>query len=178
MMATELLPETDLQWLWTIDLVYVWFDILRYRRWKNAIILTSRRPALEFALAKTSPEAQLAGVTNQVVRAQARIDAEALRLEPNRFSALSTRLEAHGYDADAINANAFLQSLEFLTTIEKFLTSARHQVAALVREIRLDHEFVRRAREAIDRNLAQMKLAEQAAVESQPEQHEKGKQSA
>jgi hypothetical protein len=176
LMATELLPDTDLQWLWTIDLAWLWFDILRYRRWKNAIILTGRRAAIEFALAKTSPEAQMVSGMNPIIRAQARMDAEGLRLEPNRYGSLSTRLEAHGYDADAVNANAFVQGLDSLVTIEKFLTSARHQVVAMVREIRLDHEFVRRARETIDRDLAQMRLAEQeaeAVVESQPELHEK-----
>ena len=178
MMATDLSPDTDLQWLWVIDLTWLWFDIMRYRRWKNAIILTSRRAALEFALAKTDPEAlQISGM-NPMIRAQARVDAEVLRVDKNNRNPLSVRLEAHGYDADAVNANAFVQALEPLTAIEKFLTSARHQVAAMVREVRLDCEFVRRAREVIDRNLAQMKLVEQAAVESQPEQHEKGKQSA
>jgi hypothetical protein len=178
MMATELLPDTDLQWLWVIDLTWLWFDIMRYRRWKNAIILTSRRAALEFALAKTDPESlQISGM-NPMIRAQARVDAEVLRVDKNSRNPLSVRLEAHGYDVDAVNANAFVQALEPLTAIEKFLTSARHQVAAMVREVRLDCEFVRRAREVIDRNLAQMKLAEQAAVESQPEQHGEGKQSA
>jgi hypothetical protein len=178
MMATELLPDTDLQWLWVIDLSWLWFDIMRYRRWKNALILTSRRAALEFALAKTAPEGLQIGGMNPMIRAQARVDAEALRVDKNSRNPLAVRLEAHGYDADAVNANAFVQSLEALTAIEKFLTSARHQVAAMVREIRQDCEFVKRANEAINRNLAQMKLADQAATESRLEQHEEGKQSA
>jgi hypothetical protein len=178
MMASEILPDTDMEWLWTIDLAWLWFDILRYRRWKNAIILTGRRAALEFALAKTDPEAlQISGM-NPMIRAQARVDAEALRVDTNKRNRLSARLEAHGYDADAINASAFVQELIPLATIEKFLTSARHQVAVMLREVGLHREFMRRAGEVIDRNLAQMKLAEQPAVESQPEQHEKGKQSA
>ncbi len=158
MMATELLPDTDLQWLWVIDLTWLWFDIVRYRRWKSAIILTSRRAALEFALAKTDPESlQISGM-NPMIRAQARVDAEVLRVDKNNRNALSVRLEAHGYDADAVNASAFVEGRESLATIEKFLTSARHQVAAMVREIRLDCEFVRRAREAIDRNLAKNEI--------------------
>lgn len=177
MMATELLPDTDLQWLWVIDLTWLWFDIMRYRRWKSAIILTSRRAALEFALAKTDPESLQIGGMNPMVRAQARVDAEVLRVDKNSRNSLAVRLEAHGYDSDAVNANAFVQGLEPLTAIEKFLTSARQQVATMVREIRLDCEFVRRANEAINRNLVQMKLADQAAIELQPE-HENGKQPA
>jgi hypothetical protein len=169
MMATELLPDTDLQWLWVIDLTWLWFDIVRYRRWKSAIILTSRRAALEFALAKTDPESlQISGM-NPMIRAQARVDAEVLRVDKNNRNALSVRLEAHGYNADAVNASAFVEGRESLATIEKFLTSARHQVAAMVREIRLDCAFVQRAREAIDCNLAKMKLADQASAESKAE---------
>jgi hypothetical protein len=178
MMATELLPDTDLQWLWVIDLTWLWFDIIRYRRWKNAIIRTSRRAALEFALAKTDPESLQIGGMNPMIRAKARVDAEILRVDKNSRNPLSVRLEAHGFDADAVNASAFVQDLASVATIERFLVSARHQVASMVREIRLDCKFVRRAREAIDRNLAQMKLADQTNVESKPEQHEKGKQSA
>jgi hypothetical protein len=174
MMATDLLPDTDLQWLWVIDLTWLWFDIMRYRRWKSAIILTSRKAALEFALAKTDPELlQISGM-NPMIRAQARVDAEVLRVDKNSRNPLNVRLEAHGYDAGAVNANAFVQGLESLTVIEKFLASARQQVAAMVREIRLDCEYVRRANEAIDRNLAQMKLADQATIESLPEQHDSG----
>jgi hypothetical protein len=68
------------------------------------------------------------------IRAQARVDAEVLRVDKNSRNSLAVRLEAHGYDADAVNANAFFQGLESLTVIEKFLASARQQVAAMVRE--------------------------------------------
>jgi hypothetical protein len=173
MMASELGPDTDLEWLCTIDLTWLWFDITRYRRWKNAIIITGRRAALEFALAKTSPGAQLVGGMNPMIRAQARMDAEALQLEPNKHNSLSARLEAHGYDADAVNASAFVQGLEALATIEKFLASARHQVAVIVRDVGLRHEFTRRAWALARREAAEMKLLEQNDVQSQPKEQKK-----
>jgi hypothetical protein len=172
MMATEILPDTDMEWLWTIDLAWLWFDILRYRRWKNAIILTGRRGALEFALAKTNPEALQVGGMNPLIRGQARMDAEALRVDTNKRNPLNARLEAHGYDEDAINATAFVQGLESLTTIEKFLTSARRQVAMMLREVGLHREFARRAKEINDRYLAQMKLLDQTDGNLQPTEQE------
>jgi hypothetical protein len=172
MMATEILPDTDMEWLWTIDLAWLWFDILRYRRWKNAIILTGRRTALEFALAKTNPEALQIGGMNPLIRGQARMDAEALRVDTNKRNPLNARLEAHGYDEDAINATAFVQGLESLTTIEKFLTSARRQVAMMLRDVGLHREFARRAKEINDRYLAQMKMLEQTDVNSQDTEQE------
>jgi len=172
MMATEILPDTDVEWLWTIDLAWLWFDILRYRRWKNAIILTGRRAALEFALAKTNPEALQIGGMNPLIRGQARMDAEALRVDTNKRNPLNARLEAHGYDEDAINATAFVQGLESLTTIEKFLTSARRKVAMMLRDVGLHREFARRAKEINDRYLAQMKLLEQTDGNSQHTEQE------
>ena len=173
MMASELGPDTDLEWLCTIDLAWLWLDISRYRRWKNAIIITGRRAALEFALAKTSPEAQMVGGMNPMIRAQARMDAEALRVEPNKHNSMTARLEAHGYDADAVNASAFVQGLEALATIEKFLASARHQVAVIVREVGLRSAFARRAWEMSRRHAAEMKLLEKTEVDSQPKEQKK-----
>ena len=49
-MVTELIPDLDLEWLLAIDLAWIFFEIQRYRRWKNAVILTNRRAALEDVL--------------------------------------------------------------------------------------------------------------------------------
>jgi hypothetical protein len=164
MMVSEILPDTDMEWLWTIDLAWLLFDISRYRRWKNAILSTSRRAAIENALAKTNPEALQMGAINRMVRAQSCGEAEALRLETNNRNPLSARLEAHGYDADVINAAAFVQGLGALTSIEKFLTAARHQVAVMLREARLHREFTQRAKEATNRFLAELDARKQAKI--------------
>jgi hypothetical protein len=164
MMATEILPDTDMEWLWSIDLAWLWFDISRYRRWKNAILSTSRRAALEFALEKTDPETMQIGGTNRMTRAQSRVDAEALLLDAKSRDRLNSRLEAHGYDADALNAIAFVQGLDALASIEKFLTAARHQVANMFRDVRFHREFTKRANEATQRFLAELKTREQTAI--------------
>ena len=96
------------------------------------------------------------------------METEALQVAPNRHNSVSARFEAHGYDADAVNASAFVQRLEALATIEKFLASARHQVAVIVRDVGLRHEFARRATEMSRRHAAEMKLLEQTDVQSQP----------
>jgi hypothetical protein len=140
------------------------FDIWRYRRWKTAILLINRRAALENALAQTDPEMQQIAGMNALIRAQSRVDAEALRLETNSQDRLNRRLQAHGYDADAINAAAFVQGLEPLATIEKFLTSARHQIVVMLREARLHREFTQRAKEATNRFLAELDARKQAKI--------------
>jgi hypothetical protein len=164
LVESDLLPDTDMEWLWAIDLAWLWFDIWRYRRWKNAIILMNRRAAVENALAKTDPEALEIGGMNPMITAKSRVDAEALRLQTNSQDRLNRRLQAHGYDAEAINAAAFVQGLDALTTIEKFLTSARHQIVVMFREARLHREFTQRAREATERYLAELETRKQASI--------------
>jgi hypothetical protein len=44
LVESDLLPDSDMEWLWAIDLAWLWFDIWRYRRWKNAILLTIAEP--------------------------------------------------------------------------------------------------------------------------------------
>ena len=144
MILGELVPETDLEWLWTIELAWLWFEIYRYRRWKNAIILINRAAAVEKALSKTNPAAQGIGVTPGI-RAQARLESQALRANP-KDRALNARLQEYGYDSDAINAAAFVDGMMSLTMIEKFLASARQQASTMLREAGLRRDFVQRAR--------------------------------
>jgi len=167
LMVNEIIPDTPVEWLVTIDLAWLWMDIQRYRSWKNAIILINRKAALEFALAKTDPAA-VAGM-NPMLRGKARIDAETLRTEGNKPNELSTRLQAHGYDEDALNAAAFVQGLEPLVAIEKFLASARHQVAVMLRELGVRREFARRAKETLDRFLAEQSKERAVAAISEPD---------
>jgi hypothetical protein len=164
LVESDLLPDTDMEWLWAIDLAWLWFDIWRYRRWKTAILLINRNAALENALAQTDPETQQIAGMNALIRAQSRVDAEALRLETNSQDRLNRRLQAHGYDPDAINAAAFVQGLEPLAAIEKFLTSARHQIVVMFREARLHREFTQRAKEATNRFLAELDARKQAKI--------------
>jgi len=42
LMFSTILPDTELEWLTTIDLAWLQWEIQRYRRWKNAIIMSNR----------------------------------------------------------------------------------------------------------------------------------------
>ena len=165
MMATEVLPDDDIEWLWTIDLTWLWFEIHRYRRWKNAIIMTRRANALEDALAKTNPLTLQIGGINAMIRAEAREESGRLQVNPND-PILNARLHGNGYDLDAINAIAFVHAGASLSTVEKFLTSARQQATAILREVKSHREFAKRANIALSTMLSQEKAA-RLAVENQ-----------
>jgi hypothetical protein len=86
-----------------------------------------------------------------MIRAESKKHAQEMSINPNAHRDVRAKLESHGYDTDAINAAAFVHSIVPLTTIEKFLSSARHQVMMTLREVGLRREFERRAREAMKR---------------------------
>ena len=150
LMFSTILPDTELEWLTTIDLAWLQWEIQQYRRWKNAIIMSNRTAAVETALRKTHKGAAMSGAMT-MIRAESKMHAQEMSINPNAHPDVRAKLESHGYDTDAINAAAFVHSIVPLTTIEKFLSSARHQVMMTLREVGLRREFERRAREAMKR---------------------------
>jgi hypothetical protein len=150
-MVTELIPELDLEWLLAIDLACIFWEIQRYRRWKNAMISTNRRAALEEALVRTDP-AFLSTDPGPVFRARVRMKADALEGDPNKDPNVAAQLKHYGYDDDALNAAAFMHGVTALATVEKFLASARQQLTTTLRETAVRREFKLRA-EAIQKRL-------------------------
>ncbi len=124
-MFSTILADTELEWLTTIDLAWLQWEIQRYRRWKNAIIMSNRTAAVETALRKTHKGAAMSGAMT-MIRAESKMHAQEMSINPNAHPDVRAKLESHGYDTDAINAAAFVHSIVPITTIEKFLSSARH----------------------------------------------------
>jgi hypothetical protein len=147
LMAIDILPDDFVEWITLIDIVLILWDIHRYRRWKYAILSIGRKAALETVLAKVDPGNLIAGA-EKTIRAQAVLDAEAWQDDPARRAVLDAKLAKNGFDAETINATAFLESLPSLTEIERFLLSARRQAMLMLREIGLRREFARRVRKA------------------------------
>ena len=153
MMVLDIDPQTNIEWLCVIDLASLWWEIQRYRNWKIAIIKANRAAAVVDALYKSDSNYRLLG-PQPAIEAQARVDAEKWHSNPGHRGELNVRLKEHGYNAQGINAHAFIGGLVSLANIERFLASARNQVNALLREINVRREFARRAREAFEKRLA------------------------
>jgi hypothetical protein len=153
MMVIDVNPGNYIEWLCAIDLASLWWEIQRYRSWKVAIINANRATALQHALYKSDPNYLLLG-PQPAIQTQTRVDAEKWHNDPKLRGDLNVRLKAHGYNAQGINAQAFIGGLMPLATIERFLPSARNQVNVILREINVRREFSRRAREAFEQRLA------------------------
>ena len=149
-MVNTVLPDNDFEWLATVDLAWLQWEIRRYRRWKNAIIMSGRPYALEAALCNTHPGYAMADGM-PMIRAQSRMEVQEMGVDPNAHRDVRARLLKHGYDEEAINAGAFMRSSDHILTIEKLLSSARHEVRLTLRDVESRREFYRRASEAMKR---------------------------
>ena len=156
-MLRELVPNSDLEWLLCIELTWIMWDIQRLRRWKNAIVVLNQRPALEEALRQTDPAYSLHPPTASI-RAALRKKVDAAGGDWKRSGEFIDQLEKAGYDDEALNAAAFLESAAALATVEKFLASASHQFHTMLKEAAVRGEFKLRAQQARNDLLAQERL--------------------
>jgi hypothetical protein len=162
-MLCELIPDLDLEWLLAIDLAWLLFEIERYRRWKNAIVVMSKRPALEEALMRSDPQYSLLEEPGRMVRSQVRMKVDSLGGDFKKDRDVAAQLQHYGYDDDALNAAAFRHSVPSLVAIERFEASARHQFTTALKEAAVRREFKLRAEQ-----LRKRMLAEQRQLEAKP----------
>lgn len=152
LLMDELRPDTTTEWLALADITSMCWDIGRYRAWKGAILNIYRRSALESALRETHPS-RGQGFDVPLVFNIARKEAEAWETDPAKRQDLDVRLVRRGYDEVGLNAGALLEGMEPLAKIERFLSSARGQLNAMLKEVLVRREFAARARKALDERL-------------------------
>ena len=78
MMVDDIRPETNIEWLWTLDLVELSWEILRYRRLKKRILDAHRVAAIEAILQRLDGEG-MPSEAMPMVRTRARRAAVARR---------------------------------------------------------------------------------------------------
>jgi hypothetical protein len=61
MMVDDIQPQTNIEWLWTLDLVELSWEILRYRHLKKRILDVHRLDAIEAILRRLDGEGMPAG---------------------------------------------------------------------------------------------------------------------
>ena len=148
MMVDDIQPETNIEWLWTLDLVELSWEILRYRRLKARILDAHRAAAIEEILQRLDgagmpPEAR------PMVQLQARRAAAEWRDDPDAAADIEARLHRSGIDCIDINAEVFVQARELFDVFDQLIHLAQNRRIALLREISIRREFARRARGVI-----------------------------
>ena len=145
MMVEEISPETNIEWLWTLDLVELSWEILRYQRLKKRILDAHRVAAIEAILQRLDGEG-LPVDAMPMVRARARFTAAEWRNDQEAANEIEARLNRSGFDAIDINAEVFVQARELFDMFDQLLHMAQNRRMALLREIGIRREFARRVR--------------------------------
>jgi hypothetical protein len=148
----DVMPATNSEWFVLADVVELCWEIQRYKAWKGAILAVHHRAAVETALRRVQVSSVI--VDPLPVRIlMARKEAEEARTDPEKHRIMKAKLAEHGYDDVTLNAGALMEALVPLTTIDRFLVSARNQLNTMLKEVYVRREFAARARKAIDGQL-------------------------
>src|SRR4051812_43808878 len=145
MIVEDIQPQTNIEWLWTLDLVELSWEILRYRQLKKSILHVHRATAIEAILRRLDGEGMPAEYMS-MVHLHAKRTAAEWRDDRDGASETEDRLRRSGIDNIDINAEVFLQvraSFEMFDRLEQLAQARR---IGLLREIRLRREFARGAR--------------------------------
>jgi hypothetical protein len=149
MIIDDILPETNLKWLWIFDLVELSWEILRYRRLKQKILRASRVNAIQAILQRPDsvgiPEHALPTMRLQTLR-----NAADWSDEPNAAREIEARLERHGFDVVAINAEVFIQARDAFAMFDNLMHAAQSRRIILLREINARRDLAEPARKVSD----------------------------
>ena len=135
-------------WLWTLDLVELSWEILRYRRLKKSILDVHRATAIEAILRRLDGDGMPAA-TMPLVHLQAERTAAEWRDNREAASETEARLRRSKFDNIDINAEVFVQARASFEMCNRLTDLAQKRRIGLLREISLRREFARRARRVI-----------------------------
>jgi hypothetical protein len=144
MMIDEIRPATGIEWLWTLDLVEMSWEILRYRGLKNSVLDAYRAAAIEAILWRLDG-AGIPAAAAEILRLQTVRTAAEWRDDPEAAAEIEARLQRHGFDAAAINAEVFVQARDTFAIFDELMQRAQHRRILLLREMSVRREFAKRA---------------------------------
>ena len=149
MMIDDIQPETNVEWLWTLDLVELSWKILRYRCLKKRILDAHRAAAIEAILQRLDGEGMPPDVM-PMVRLQAKRTAAEWRDDSKAAAEIESHLYRRGFDLVDINAEAFAQARELFDMFDQLMDAAQRRRIGLLREISVRREFLKRAQRVTD----------------------------
>jgi hypothetical protein len=152
MMINDVQPRTTIEWLWTFDLIELSWEVLRYRRLKQKVLVTNRAAAIEAILWELDG-ACLPTPTLGVSRLENRRNAIEWRDDPKAAAEIEERLRRHGWDTAAINARVFVQARDAFSMLDNLMSAAQGRRIALLREIGARREFAKRAQNAFEASI-------------------------
>jgi hypothetical protein len=148
LIVDDIQPQTNIEWLWTLDLIELSWEIMRYRRLKKSILDVHRATAIEAILRRLDGEGMPAEAM-PMVDLHARRTASEWRDDRDAASETEARLRRSKFDNIQINAEVFVQARASFEMFDRLTQLAQARRIRLLREISLRREFARRARRVI-----------------------------
>jgi hypothetical protein len=139
---------SNIERLWTLDLVELSWEILRYRCLKKRILDAHRVAAIEAILQRLDGEGMPAEAMPMVWIRAKRTAAE-WRDDRTAAIEIEARFDRSGFDPIDVNAEVFVQVRELFVMFDQLEHLAQNRRHGLLREIGIRREFARRARRVV-----------------------------
>jgi hypothetical protein len=143
MMIDDLAPQNNIEWLWTLDLIELSWEILRYRRLKQKVLDMYREVAIQSILQRLDGAGMPIESSCKVVM-HAKRNAEQWRKDRDAAVEIEARLARHGFDVLSVTAEVFVQAQGLFDMFDSLMQSAQSRRLTLLREINIRREFGRR----------------------------------
>jgi hypothetical protein len=143
MMINDISPQTNVEWLWTLDLVELSWEILRYRRLKQKVLDMYREVAIQSILQRLDGPG-MPPETSCKVLMQTKRNAEQWRNDQDAAAEIEARLARHGFDTLSVTAEVFIQARGLFEMFDDLMHAAQGRRLTLLREINIRRELGKR----------------------------------
>jgi hypothetical protein len=145
MMIDDVGPQTNMEWLWTLDLVELSWEIIRYRRLKQKILEIYRESAIQSILQRLDSAGMPAEAADNV-HMQTKRNAEQWRSDRRAADEIEARLARHGFDLTSITAEVFVQARDVFDMFDGLMQTAQSRRLVLLREINIRREITKQVK--------------------------------
>jgi hypothetical protein len=145
MIIGEVAPQSGIEWLWTMDLVELSWDIQRYRALRYKVLEMYRQNAIESALRRIDG-ASIPPTSQDDAYYQIRRNAAQWRDDRAAATEIEARLSSLGFDARAIDLEVIVQAREIFVMFDNLMHSAQNRRIFLLREINGRRSMAKRVR--------------------------------
>jgi hypothetical protein len=139
----DVAPQSGIEWLWTIDLIELSWDIQRYRTLRHKVLETHRQRAIEQALGRIDC-AGISTASLEIARGHIQRNAAQWHDDPQAAVEIEARLASLGFDACSIDMEVIVQAREIFIMFDSLMHSAQNRRIYLMREINARRSFVKR----------------------------------
>ena len=145
MMIDDVGPQTNMEWLWTLDLVELSWEIIRYRRLKQKVLEIYREAAIQSILQRLDG----AGMPTEAagkVHMETKRNAAQWRGDRAAADEIEARLARHGVDLTSITAEVFVQARDVFDMFDSLMQTAQSRRLLLLREINTRRDITKQVK--------------------------------